>query len=496
MSNSVVLPLLLPFIAAILAAFFPKRMAFNRIFSLITYVVTLLICLFLAQQVFANGALVLETGDWQAPYGIILVADPLASVLIIITQLVALATVLNARQTLHSYEEKAYFYFFFNLLIVGVTGSFLTGDLFNLFVFFEVLLMASYGLIVLGGRKAQFREAVKYILINLFSSILFVMTVSFVYGITGTVNMAHIAQRVPELADNGAITGAAILLFIVFATKSALFPLYVWLPKSYIAPPTAISIVFGALLTKVGVYAILRVFTILFPGLSDFTSVLFLVIAGVTMVFGVLGALSTNNVKLIIAYNIIPSIGFMMMGIGIGTATSYAGTVYYLINDMALKAALFLLIGVLVTLAGTTNLKQMGGYIRQAPWAGWLFFIACITLAGLPPFSGFIGKYLLLQAAFDNGHYLLGAVALLTSLLILFSVLRIFIYGFWGESDDSPPSDSKNAAARFRSIVPAGILLLFTLFLGLGAEFVLPYIDVVSHSLLNPENYITPVLKE
>ncbi|KGX83890.1 Na+/H+ antiporter subunit D [Pontibacillus marinus] len=493
MSNLAVLPILIPLLSGIIAALMNRKQRAVRVFSTIMMLVNLGVTAYIGWYVFQNGPVILETGGWKAPYGIILVGDMLAILLVITTNIIGLACVFFAPKSLSEKQESFYFYTFFFMLISGVSGAFLTGDLFNLFVFFEVLLMASYGLITLGGEKVQFRESIKYVLINLFSSILFVTVVSFLYSVVGTVNMAQIADRVQDVEQKGILTTIGILLFFVFATKAAVFPLYYWLPKSYVVPNPVVSALFGALLTKVGIYSILRMFTIIFVHEVDLTHQLFLWLAALTMVFGVVGALSTNNIKLIVTYNIIPAVGFMLMGIGIFTEVSIAGTVYYLIHDMVVKGALFLLVGAIAYLAGTSDLRKMHGLIHHYPVIGWLFFIACITLAGIPPFSGFIGKILLLKGGLAQDQIFIVIIGLITSLLILFSMIRIFIQGFWGEKDESFQPDKPKARAF---AWPIGFLVFFSVFLGVGAEFVYPIVDEISNTLLDPSIYIESVLKE
>jgi multicomponent Na+:H+ antiporter subunit D len=493
MSNLVILPILIPLLAGILLVFINKRLAIVRAAVKLTTIFNLFITIYVGYVVFSSGTIVLETGGWIAPYGIIMVADKLAILLVITTNIIAIACAFYAFQSLDRQREQFYFYSFFLLLIAGVSGAFLTGDLFNLFVFFEVLLMASYGMIVLGGTKAQLRESIKYVLLNLFSSILFVTTISFLYSVTGTVNMAQLAERVGEIEQEGILTTIAVLLFIVFATKGALFPLYFWLPRSYTVPPTVIAALFGALLTKVGIYSLLRVFTLIFVHDLSFTHSFFILIAGFTMLFGVIGALSTYNIKLIIAYNIVPAVGFMLMGIGIFSDVSIAGTVYYLVHDMIIKGALFFIVGAMAAIAGTSDLRQMGGLIKHYPVLGWMFFIACITLAGLPPFSGFIGKFSLLKGSFEDGHFVIAAVALITSLLILISVMRIFIGGFWGDPEHTNLHGEKiNKGLLF----PIGFLLSFSVLLGIGAQLFYPHIQGIAYDLLDPSIYINSVLKE
>jgi multicomponent Na+:H+ antiporter subunit D len=491
MSNLVFLPIFIPLFFGTVLIFFNKK---HQITITITFVALLLnmgVSLYLNYFVFSNTSLVLETGAWKAPYGITLVADQLSAIMILSVNVIAVASAIYATTSVNSKMVQHYFYPLFLLLIAGVSGAFLTGDLFNLFVFFEVLLMASYGLIIIGGSKQQFRESVKYILLNLFSSILFVVTVAFLYSVVGTVNMAQLGQRVAEVHQQGVLTGIAILLFVVFATKGALFPLYFWLPKSYIVPSPVVSALFGALLTKVGVYSMLRVYTLIFSHKLELTHTFFIWIAAITMIIGVIGALATSNVKLIIAYNIMPAIGFMLLGIGTFSPESLAGTIYYLVHDMVIKAALFFLAGLLVYHAGTSNLNKMGGYMKSSPLLGWMFFIAALILAGIPPFSGFIGKYLLLRGAMDEEHYLAAGVGLLSSLLILFSVIRIFIGAFWGELKEGSRKkvDGTGLAASV-------LLITISIVLGIGAEWFYPYIQSAADHLIDPQIYIDAVLKE
>ncbi|AIF43358.1 Na+/H+ antiporter subunit D [Virgibacillus sp. SK37] len=493
MSNLAVLPIILPLVSAITLIFFNSKVNISRKLTQLFSVISLLVSCYIVWKVFTDGTIILETGAWVAPYGIILVMDSLASLLILTTNLVATVCAFYAPHAGLEKKESYYFYPFFFFLITGVSGAFITGDLFNLFVFFEVLLMASYGLIVLGGGKVQLRESLKYLLINLFSSMLFVTAIAFLYAVVGTVNMAQIGQRVQEVEQQGILTTIGILLFFVFATKAALFPLYYWLPKSYIVPNPVISALFGALLTKVGIYSILRVFSLIFVYKLELTHELFIWVAGLSMVFGIIGALSTNNIKLIIAYNIIPAIGFILLGIGTFTIDGISGSIYYLIHDMIIKSVLFLLVGAIVYVAGTSDLRKMGGLIHYYPVLGWLLFISAFVLAGIPPFSGFIGKLLLLKGAFATGHIAIVIIGLLTSLLILYSIMKIFIYGFWGDKEMLGKLEKKSTKGL---VAPIAFLLTFSILLGVGAEFVYPHIDSIAAYILDPQIYIDSVLKE
>ncbi|MFP7169658.1 Na+/H+ antiporter subunit D [Terribacillus sp. 7520-G] len=492
MTNLAILPILIPFLAGILLAFTHNRILLTRRLALVFAVIHVAAMGFLLIQVLTEGSIVLETGDWMAPYGIILVLDPLSVLLVSTTSIILLAAVWYAPASVSREQESFYFYSFIFLLVTGVSGAFVTGDLFNLFVFFEVLLMASYALITHGGQKVQLRESIKYVLINLFSSMLFVTAISYIYAVLGTVNMAQLAERAAAAEQPGIITTVAILLFFVFATKGAAFPLYYWLPRSYIVPNPVVSALFGALLTKVGVYSLIRTFTLIFHQQPEIMDQLFIWVGNLTMLFGVIGALASRNIKLIVAYNIIPAIGFMLVGIGIFNHDGLSGSIYYLLQDMIVKAALFLLAGIIAALAGTSDINKMGGMIRSHPLLGWLFFLAGLVLAGVPPFSGFIGKLLLVRGAFEKGETVTVIIMLLTSLLILLSIVRAFIRVFWGEGETGKEQKRK----YLRGILPAGFLMLFTVFLGIGAEAVLPTVQHIADYLLNPQAYMELVLKE
>lgn len=490
MSNLAVLPIVLPLAAAIILAFTHKKTGLSRVLARIFAFIYAGLAGLLLWKVATTGNVVLELGGWKAPYGIVMVADKLSALLICTTAIVVIACTF-ASSFVGKQMEYHYFHAFFYFLITGISGAFLTGDLFNLFVFFEVLLMASYALITLGGDRVQLRESMKYMLINLFSSVVFVTAISFLYSVVGTVNMAQIAERVQDVQQKGVLTTIAVLLFFVFATKAALFPLYYWMPNPYITPNPVVSAVFGALLTKVGIYSILRVFSLIFVFRMDLTHNAFIWIAGLSMLFGIAGALSTHNVKLIIAYNIIPAIGFILLGIGVFNHDGLTGSAYYLTHDMLIKTALFLLAGAIVYVSGTTDIRKMGGLIHDYPLLGWLLFVAGFVLAGIPPFSGFISKLFLLKGAFEEGHVVILIISLLTSLLILYSIIRIFIQGFWGEKKDYGPKKKIGFLTG-----PVILLLAGSVILGIGAELFVPYMESISDYLLNPDNYINSVLKE
>src|SRR5690625_539561 len=497
MNNLVVLPIIIPFIIGAVLIIFAKHHKFQRVLSGVAAIGILILSIYLAITVYQDGIIVMEAGNWSAPFGIVLVADTLATLMVLLTSIISMACLFFAFKTITPKREKFFFYPFYFFLLVGVNGAFLTGDIFNLFVFFEVMLMASYALIANGGKKHQLRESFKYVIINVFASALFVVAIAWLYSVTGTLNMAHISERVAELEQTGVLNTIALLFFIVFAMKGALFPLYFWLPKSYFGPPAAIAALFGGLLTKVGIYAIIRVFTLIFYHESAYThKTVIVTIAGFTMLFGVLGAVSQFDFKRILSYHIISQVGYMVMGLGIFTPLAVAGAIYYIIHHMIVKTALFLFAGVTEQVTGTTfltDLKRMGGLLKTHPVLAWMFFISAISLAGIPPFSGFFSKFPIILAGFQEEQYVISGVALLVGLLTLFSMMKIFGYTFWGK----PKHSHEQAKLPIgKLLLPIAPLVALTIIFGIAAEPVFQYSLQVAEQIMDPSIYIESVLKE
>jgi multicomponent Na+:H+ antiporter subunit D len=453
----------------------------------------LLISIYLAIHVYQNGIGVLELGNWPAPFGIVLVADMFATIMVVLCGVIGVVCLFFAFQTISPEREKYFFYPFYFFLLTGVNGAFLTGDLFNLFVFFEVMLISSYVLVVMGGTKFQLRESLKYVIINVFASILFIVAIAYVYAVTGTLNMAHIAERVAALEQTGVLNVIAIVLFFVFAMKGALFPLYFWLPRSYFGPPAAIAALFGGLLTKVGIYAIIRSFTLIFTHDPGFTHTLILVIAGLTMVLGGLGAVSNFDFKMILSYHIISQIGYMVMALGIYSPLAIAAGIFYIAHNIIVKSALFLFAGATQRITGTTELKKMGGILKTHPYLAWLFFIMAMSIAGIPPLSGFFSKLPLVIAGFEEGNYIITAVALATGMLTLFSMVKIFMYVYWGEQKHTEEQAKIKVGKLILPILP---LVALSIIIGFAAEPVITYLLQVSEQILDPSIYIESVLKE
>ncbi|AQX53378.1 Na+/H+ antiporter subunit D [Priestia flexa] len=493
MNNFVIIPLLIPFVVGVVLIFFKDNIKLQRIISTISLIATTGFAAYLVQLVYKEGILTHKLGNWDPPFGIILVADMLAALLVLTASIVALCCILFAFRSIGEKRERFYFYPLVHFLMVGVFGAFLTGDIFNLFVFFEVMLMSSYALIVIGGTRAQLRESLKYILVNVISSALFVITVAYLYSVTGTLNMADLSQRVAEVNQPGILTTIGVLFFIVFGLKAALFPMYFWLPSAYNAPPPVVTALFGALLTKVGIYSIFRTFTLIFYHQPEVTHQLIGYTALLTIVIGTVGAIAYNDMNKILIYNIVIAVGVIVYGITLTTPAGIEGAIYYLIHDMIIKAALFLLGGAIIAITGTSKLKEMGGLIQRHPQLGWMFFVAVVSLAGIPPLSGFVGKFLLVQGGLESQSYTFVIVLLVSSLMVLYSAMKIFMNCFWRAPKLTEEQEKGSTKGM---LYPSAILLAISIFLGLGAEVVFPYISMAAETLMDPSIYIESVLKE
>lgn len=492
MNNLIVFPMVLPLIIGVLLVFFSAYLKLQRIVTMITLMVNSVIAFIMLQNTLTDGILTLHFGGWLPPFGISFVADSFATLLVLTTSIVSVLCVFYAFYTISEEREKLYFYPFVLFLVAGVNGSFLTGDLFNLFVTFEVMLLASYALITLGGARVQLRESIKYIAINVISSSLFLIAIAYLYGTLGSLNMAHLATLIQESGQTPILTVISLLFLIVFSLKSGLL-LYQWLPGSYSTPPTAIAALFGALLTKVGIYALFRTFTLLFYHEQEITHIIIGIMAALTLIGGCIGAMAYTNIRQIVAYNVIITVGFILVGLAVMNERAIEGAIFYLMHDMIVKALLFLLAGTMIYLTKTEKMDEMSGLIRNYPALGWMFFIAVLSLTGIPPLSGFLGKVLLAQGAISGEFFVLLGLSIASGFIVLYSLLRIFMSCFWGETIIS--EDEEIPLAK-QLLIPGAMLVALTFALGLGAESVAPYITDAAKTLMNPDIYIEAVLGE
>ena len=494
MSNHIVLPILLPLITAALALIAGRRRRLARFTTFTGATIYLGYALYLLWLVWDQGIQVTNLGGWQLPFGIALTVDLLSATMLGISALMGWVVLLYTFATIDPERERYGFYALYQFLILGISGAFLAGDLFNLYVWFEVMLISSFGLMTLGGEPDQLEGGLKYVVINLVSSTFFLIAVGLIYGATGTLNMAQLSIVLAFTETSRLIPALAMLFLITFGIKAAVFPLFFWLPASYHTPPVAVTALFGGLLTKVGVYALYRVFTLFFVEQPPFIHDLLLVIAGLTMVVGVLGAIAQNNIRRILSFHIISQIGYMIMGLGLFSISGLTGGVFYIVHHIIVKTALLMLGGAMEKLEGSGDLKAMGGQLNERPMLAALFLVAALSLAGIPPFSGFFSKLTLLSSALEQESYAIAAVSLAVSLLTLFSMTKIWTEVFWkprptATEPASPPQ------SYWRLAAPAAILVILTVALGLGAERALALSGATASQLFSPAAYIQAVLE-
>lgn len=493
---NVVVPLFLalPLFGAAVSLTLHGRLGIQRFFSVVVLSANLAAAIALLRHVSRAGPLAVNVGGWPAPVGITLVADLFAALMVVVAAVMVLAVLIYAIGSPVTRDQRMFFHPMFLVLAAGVSGSFLAGDLFNLFVAFEVMLSASYVLLTLGGGAQQVRSGMTYVVISLLASTLFITAVALTYAATGTVNFADLATRVPEL-PRGIREGLGLLFLVVFGIKAAIFPLFFWLPDSYPTSPTPVTAIFAGLLTKVGVYAIIRTQTLLFP--SEGPSLLLLWIAGATMLVGVLGAIAQDEIKRILSFHIVSQIGYMILGLGFFSVAGIAGAIFYIVHHIVVKTTLFLVAGLIETVTKTGALHRMGGLVHHLPTVAALFLLPALSLAGLPPFSGFVAKLALVQEGLALERYVVVGVSLLVSLLTLFSMTKIWAGAFWGAPDEEPASDlppRAEAGISRRAMASTGALVAVSLAIAFAAG---PVYDISSRAaswLIEPSEYIRLVL--
>lgn len=486
------LPILIPFAGAIVSLLAWRSLAVQRAASVAGAVGLLGAGVALLDTVRADGILVLQVGGWPAPFGITLAADLFSAVMVLLAGVIGVAVTVYGLGSVDRRREHFGYHPLLHVLLMGVCGAFLTGDLFNLYVWFEVMLIASFALLVLGGERAQLEGGVTYVTLNLVSSALFLAAAGVTYGTVGTLNFADLAERLAALAQPGVAHTLAVLLLVAFGIKAAVFPLFFWLPASYHTPPVAVTTLFSGLLTKVGVYALFRVFTLAFP-LDALTQPLLLAVAVLTMVTGVLGAVAQHEVRRLLAFHVVSQIGYLILGLGLGTPLALAGAVFFIVHVTLAKSALFLVAGIAQRLRGSFELAHLGGLYRDHPWIALLFLVPALALAGIPPLSGFWAKLLLVQAGLAGLHWWVTGAALVVSLLTLFSMAKIWAAAFW-----SPAADPHPAGLDRRAVLllggPAAALGLCTIALGVAAEPALAIAQQAAAQLLDPAGYVAAVL--
>ena len=491
-------PILVHLIIAILLLFFWMKPKIQRYISIFGSAIGIAVSILLFQRVWEGGIQSIQLGNWEAPFGISMVADTLAVSLIILTNIVSFALSIYSTENMVSTRLKFGYYAIFHFLIMGLSGAFLTGDLFNLYVWFEVIIISSFVLLTIGGRKIQIEGAVKYFTLNMISSIIFLTGIAMVYGATGSLNMAELSRIIPEIENQGLIHTISLIFFIGFGVKSGVFPLYFWLPASYHTPPAAVSALFAGLLTKVGIYAMLRVFTLIFP-LGEVNQIILMLIAGLTMFFGGIGALVQKDMIRAFSYLIICHIGFMVGGLSLFTEVAIVGAVMYMFHDIIVKATIFMIGGVTYRIFGSTKMSKTGGLMDNYPRLSLLFAIPLFALVGIPPLSGFWPKVSLFSASYSSGEIAMLVMFIFASLITLVIVAKIWNKSFSKKAIkiEKKPSfkyfEDFSFAEKSAYVVPIILLVSVTLYYSFFAEHFQLVAERIGEELMNTEHYYNAV---
>jgi multicomponent Na+:H+ antiporter subunit D len=499
----VVGPTIITMMAGAVLLMFRRKVHLQAWVAIASLALLVVVSAALLVRVAENGPVAMTMGRWLPPFGISFVADLLGASLVLIAAIVALAVAIYAARDVDLLLRRYGFYPLLLLMMTGVCGAFLTGDIFNLYVWFEVLLIASFGLIVIGNSKAQLDGAVRYALLNIVATTLFLIATGFLYGALGTLNMADIALKVRALDEEVPIRTITALYILAFGMKAAAFPVNFWLPASYHTPASAVSAVFAGLLTKVGVYALLRLLVMLMPAQRDLYSEVLVAVAIATMLTGVLGALAQSDIRRMLNFLVISGIGLILAGLAIGTAEGVAGAIFYAIHSMVVITALYLAAGVAGRLAASFELRELGGLYLASPFFAALFLVLVFAVAGLPPFSGFWPKVVLTQAALVEGRWWLAAAILLTGFLTTIAGGRAFIQSFWRGGPAATPDGGIAAVPgrlgrpeRTAFLLPLAGLTALAVAIGVWPQPLLAVADAAALGLLDPTDYIESVFRE
>lgn len=519
------LPVLLPTLGAATTLIAGRRPRLQRLVTLVVLCVVVAVCgalLYLADR---DGTLVLNVGGWgqsvpgMGPLGITLVVDRLSALMLVVSSVVLVAVVFYAiGQGVRDGDERQPVSIFmptYLVLSAGVCMAFLAGDLFNLFVGFEVLLAASFVLLTIGASKDRVRAGISYVMVSMVGSLIFLFGIALVYGATGTLNLAEVAVRLDDVSG-GVRSAMFAVLLVAFGIKAAVFPLSAWLPDSYPTAPAPVTAVFAGLLTKVGVYSIIRAHSLLFP--SGGLDPILLVAALLTMLIGIFGAIAQSDIKRLLSFTLVSHIGYMVFGIALSSQLGMSGAIYYVAHHILVQTALFLVVGLIERQAGASTLDRLGGLAAASPLLAFVFVVPALNLGGIPPFSGFIGKVALLEAGAENGSvlaWILVGGGVVTSLLTLYVVVRVWTKAFWRSREDAPeghlsaavpsalldePEDiqfvDRDHVGRMPAgmVGPTGALIAAGLALTVLAGPIFGYSERASQEVLDRVEYITAVV--
>ncbi|MBA2245952.1 MAG: Na+/H+ antiporter subunit D [Gemmatimonadetes bacterium] len=491
MSNLIAFTVLIPVLTAVAVTPFENRRELQRRIAIVGGVLLLGLGLGLLALTANGDILVLPLGRWSPLVGIVWVVDLLSAILLALAALTSLATLFYAPGGMRDERETRLFYLLHQLLLVGINGSFVTGDFFNLFVMFEIMLLSSFVLISLGARARQLNQTFPYVLVNLVASALFLGGIGAVYGTAGTVNMAELGQRVAAGGLPAAFWASLALVLFVFAVKAALLPLFFWLPDSYPQSPIPVNALFAGLLTKVGIYTLFRSVPLVTGSVPTGFHTLLIFLAAGTMLIGMLGALGRPTIRGILSFQIVSSVGYIIFGLAIYTPVALGAAIFYTVHSIVVTTALFFAGGLAERVGGTDSLGSVRGMARTHPWVAVGFFIPAVALAGLPPFSGFWGKLFLLIGGFGAGAYAATTIALFVGLLTLGAMLKIWTSAFWG----APEGQKQPRLGHDRAMVGATLTLAsLSVVIGLAAGPLWRLSERTAVQLLAVTPYVEAVL--
>jgi multicomponent Na+:H+ antiporter subunit D len=490
------LPILLPLLTAIVLHLLPQRSRLLRTLAFGGSLATLAATTYILVRVQQRGIQVLQIAAWPAPFGITLVADVFSALMVVMVGVIGVAVTASSFAGVDPRREALGYHPLIQVVVMGVAGAFLTGDIFNLYVWFEVMLIASFVLMSLHRTRAQLHAAFTYVGLNLLASAFLLTAIGLLYGQAGTLNLADLARAWPERRTPGLDAALSMLFLTAFGIKAGLFPLFFWLPASYHTPPAAVGALLAGLLTKVGVYAMIRVFTLLFPDPNASVYSVLLVLSAITMVVGVIGALAQLDFRRVLSFNLVGHIGFTTAGLALWTPAALGGSILYVLHHMLVISTLFLISGLFLRYRRTTDLHALGGLYRSQPAVACLALIPLFSLAGTPPLSGFVAKVAVVAPMLSGGQYLLAAVALCVSLLTVVSVARLWEESFWKPAPVLTSSSLPPTRIGLPIVAPIAFLVSLTVGLTALAGPVSNVTTRAAEQLLERNAYIRAVLGE
>lgn len=500
MEQILLYPIFIPLLTSVLLLFFWRKTEWQKIIGFAGSIFTLIASVLLFSTVWKDGIQVVHSGDWQAPFGITFVGDMLAATLVLLTSVSGLLVGIYANAGIGKRRMDYGFFPIFHFLILGLNGTFLTGDIFNLYVWFEIIIISSFVLLTLGGQKNQLEGAMKYFTLNSLASVFFLTAIAMVYGLTGSLNMADISIKMAQVENQNLVDVTAVLFLLGFGIKAAVFPFYFWLPASYHTPPAAVSAIFGGLLTKVGVYALIRSFTLMFE-FNETIQIVLVILAIGSMIAGALGTFVQKNIVKALSYLIICHIGYLILGLSLFTKAAIAATIFYLIHDIMVKSNLFLIAGFMGRLKGTFQLPEMGGIYSKYPIYSFVIILAFFSLAGVPPLSGFWPKMALIVESYNTSNYVAVGSIIFVSITTLLIVAKIWSQAFWKKK---PEVQTEEKIIRFEElkpfnrvqiVVPILIFTAISLYIGFGAEHIQQLALRISEEVLNKDLYRISILE-